>query len=187
MAKFFYRDCVITDAFRPTGGGNVYTATIDGREIKKLIMEREVYDYLMGAGKGATNRVWFMSFFKFLTVISIQTQSGERHYHKNTASHKFYDLIVRPPCFGFLAWLAAWAVLIIPVALLYQGNGREITELMEPLTIYIGVAGGIYCFYKVLLMHAKVANPDSWTEGDINPFTKALKPKFGSALAGRKE
>jgi len=36
-------------------------------------------------------------------------------------------------------------------------------------------------------MHAKVANPDSWTEGDINPFTKALKPKFGSALAGRKE
>lgn len=58
---------------------------------------------------------------------------------------------------------------------------------MEPLTIYIGVAGGIYCFYKVLMIHAKIANVDSWAEGDINPFTKALKPKFGSALAGHKE
>lgn len=186
MAKFFYRDCVIADAFRPAGEGNVYTATIDGREIKKLIMEREVYDYLMGAGKGAKNRVWFMSFFKFLTVISIQTQAGERHYHKNTAPQKFYDLIIRPPCFGFLAWLAAWAVLIIPVALVYQGNGREITGLMYPLTIYIGVAGGVYCFYKVLMMHVKIANLDDWSEGDINPFTKALKPKFGSALAEHK-
>jgi len=187
VAKFFYRDCVITDAFRPTGEGKVYTATIDGREIKKLIMEREVYDYLMGAGKGTTNRVWFMSFFKILTVISIQTQAGERHYHKNTAFHKFYDLIIRPPCFGFLTWLAAWAVLIIPVALLYQGNGREITQLMYPLTIYIGVAGGIYCFYKILVMHAKIANTDSWAEGDITPFTKAVKPKFGSALGAAKD
>lgn len=195
MPKFFSSDCVISNLSRIHAGQNVFKASIDGRQTERLAMEPEVYQYLSGIGKGTKNRVWFFApgFKKALVISGIENAVGERQVMKSKLSHKLYNLTIRPACAGFLFWLLSWVVLIIPVALYahkvaersWKGPGETIYNIINPIGIYGGIAAAIGLSLSAWHLYKKLANLDAWQSGETTPYTKAVKPAFGSGLAAK--
>ena len=195
MPKFFTTDCVISNLSRIEPGKDVFKETIVGRQIERLVMEPEVYQYLTGIGKDTKNRVWFFApgFKKALIIGGIENAAGERQVIKSKLSHKLYNLTIRPACAGFLFWFASWLVLVIPVALYaynvaeksWKGPGATIYNIINPIGIYGGIAVAIGLSFSAWHLYKKLANLDAWQSGDTTAYTKAVKPAFGSGLAAK--
>ena len=195
MPKFFASDCVISNLSRIHAGQNVFKASIDGRQTERLAMEPEVFQYLSGIGKGTKNRVWFFApgIKKALVIAGIENAAGERQVMKSKLSHTLYNLTIRPACAGFLFWFAAWVILLIPVSLYaynvatlsYKGPGEFIYNVINPIGIYGGIAAAIGLSFSAWHLYKKMSDLDAWQSGETTPYTKVVKPVFGSGLAAK--
>ena len=184
MAQHFYADCVITD-IKPIVGQPVanVTAKVDGRQVKRIIISKEMQLYFARVNGKEKSRVWFavVSFFgkKALLVRALETQAGEKHVEKNKTGHAFYDVVVRPVAGGAVAWFATWVLGIIPMALL--GGEAAVGALYMP-SIWIGVLAWLYFTFLTIRFLNQLGNTESWPEGDPSRYSTAVKPAFGAGL-----
>lgn len=196
MFKFFYSDCVLSDLQIIKNGNNQFTyvvsAKIDGRAAKRLVMDKEMYNYFTGVGAGTKNRIWFLglSFLgskKGLILEGIENEAGERFKTRVKNSHVVHDLVVKPPCLGFLVWFMSWIILFIPVAILVHGDTRAGNEIISQFATWAGIAAAVWMFVVGLRVVKKTSSFDSWSAGDVSAYTTAVKPAFGSGLAALKK
>lgn len=188
MPHYFYADCVITDIKLIPGAKTLkaVSAKIDGRQVKNLIISKEMQLYFAGLRGEAKSRVWFsvVSVFgkKVLNVQAVQTEAGERHVETYKARHVFYDVVIRAASGGFLAWLATWIIGFIPAAM-YTRNAME---SLYDVSLWVGIPVGIWMSLWTMNYYQQLSKTESWPEGDVSNYSEAVKPAFGSSVIGAK-
>lgn len=187
MPKFFYTDCSITNLQRVDTKDNVFTALINGRKCERLVMDSEIYHYLLGPGKNTKSRIWFYDpgFRRPLTIVFAGGIAGTGFVARNLSLDTTYKLVTRPIVAGILAWFATWILLVIPVLGLYGASASQGIDLIETLAVGIGCATGAAFLASALWVVKRATKFGQWLPGDIMRYTKERTPthKPGSGQA----
>jgi len=69
----------------------------------------------------------------------------------------------------------------------YKGPLNKVYDIINPFGVYGGIAVGIALSFTAWHFYKKLGNLDAWQSGETTPYTKAVKPAFGSGLAAKAE
>lgn len=174
MPKFFYTDCTITNLQRVDSKDDVFTALINGRKCERLVMDNEIYHYLLGPGKNTKSRIWFYDpvFRRPLTIAFAGGIAGTGYIARNLSLDTTYKLATRPIIAGLLVWFATWVLLIIPVIVLNGATSSQAIHFIEPLAIGFGCVTAVAFLASALWVVKKTKRLDRWLPGDISRYTK---------------
>ena len=183
VPTFFYTDCDISDLKRADVHGDVFTAQINGRTSKHLVMTNDIYHSLGASGSHTKSRVWFYApgLNRKLIIAAVQNSTHRHSVLRNRSISSLYALTSRTLLAGLLAWFATWALLAIPVLSWYGANAPKGVLVLETLSIQIGTGVAALYLSYLLWVRAKMNRLDSWQPGDIAPYTRALKTKTQTA------
>lgn len=180
VPRFFYSDCAITNLDRLDFNGDEFSARVDGGKIERLVMDNNIFHYLMGLGANTKSRILFYDpgFKKPLTIAGVDDISTKHKIIRNASLSSLYKLAFRPLVSGVLAWFAAWALMIIPVLYLYGATPHKGVTMLETLSIQIGAVVGLLFLAHSTWVTMKISRSSSWALGKISPYTKKedIKP-----------
>ena len=178
MPKFFYTDCVITHLKQIDFHRDEFSAQINGRTAKRLVMTHELYHHLIGADSRAKSRVWFYApgLNKALVIAAVQPADHKHGVLRNRSISSPDKIVTRTLLAALLAWFATWALMAIPVLSWYGANAQKGVLVLEALSIQVGAGVAALSLSYWLWIRVKMHRLASWQRGDIARYTQANSP-----------
>ena len=188
MTRFFYADCVISD-LKPAGEEYIYTATIDGQRVDRLLIDAKFVRYLNGVGKNTKNRVWLGAAGfkkKTLVVLAMETPAGERdRTPMEPYFQRFCAMTIIPIVKGLFAGLATVVLMILPFAAIFDAD-----KMQDPMLVAFWGSWLIYALNEAgqkLYFYIKLSSLDNWKAGNVASLitAKEVPAAFGSGAASK--